>query len=472
MAHYIPSAAKVHPKISAVERTSDTLTSRAGLLLFARYIDKIGLARFTDRWFTDVRKSSKGASASECLRQILLFFIDGTSRHLTRFDDLKQDPGYAATIERRPEDLISSHAVKRFIGNFSFGRIWLLRKLLQEIFIWRLCLEKPKVIILDLDVMVLDNDEAPKREGVQPTYKKVKGFAPLQMVYNRTIVDAVLRAGHHHSNHKDSTGKMVAYMVNLIRRRYDKNVPIVIRQDTGYFDQKLFRLYEKIDVGYLCGGKLYKDIKQYAERCPAGQWGTHRNKQQEWSYLEFGDKRGSWKRLRRALFCRPVYEDRQRLLEFARPDTLIYTNIGTGDKIDDLLRDAGYGNLLDVASLIGCYHGRGFDELVHRALKDFMAEQLPFKGFRQNTVFYYTALIAFALFEAFKVDVCNSVIPVTAYPTTLRRSLIDVAGKIVSHSGRIVMKVTSAIMTRLRFDKLWDKCTSPPPIPLLPNFDS
>jgi hypothetical protein len=110
--------------------------------------------------------------------------------------------------------------------------------------------------------------------------------------------------------------------------------------------------------------------------------------------------------------------------------------------------------------------------LVHRALKDFMAEQLPFKGFRQNTVFYYTALIAFALFEAFKADICASVVPVTAYPTTLRRSLVDVAGKIVSHGGRIVMKVTATVMTRLRFDVLWDKCTSPPPIPTLPVFDS
>jgi len=101
-----------------------------------------------------------------------------------------------------------------------------------------------------------------------------------------------------------------------------------------------------------------------------------------------------------------------------------------------------------------------------------MAEQLPFKGFRQNTAFYYTALIAFALFETFKVDVCDSVVPVTAYPTTLRRSLVDVAGKIVSHGGRIVMKVTAAVMTRLRFDVLWDKCISPPPIPPLPSFDS
>jgi len=31
-----------HPHISAILETSDTLTSRAGLLLFARYLNRIG----------------------------------------------------------------------------------------------------------------------------------------------------------------------------------------------------------------------------------------------------------------------------------------------------------------------------------------------------------------------------------------------------------------------------------------------
>ena len=465
MAHRNRYAATNHPQISAIEETSDTLTSRAGLALFARYLDRIGIAWFAERWLGPIRKNKKGSSAFECMRQILLFLVDGTSRHLTHFDALKDDPGYAATIERRPDDLLSSHAVKRFFGNISFGRIWLLRKLLQEIFIWRLCLEKPKIVILDLDVMVLDNDDALKRQGVTPTYKKVKGFAPLQMVYGRIIIDAVLRAGHHHSNHKDSTEKMVAHIVRLIRRRYRKSVPIIIRQDAGYFDQKLFDLYEKLDIGYLSGGKLYKDIKKFVAQQPGEQWSTHLNKQQEWSYLEFGDRRQSWKRFRRAIFCRPTYEDRQRLLEFARPDTLIYTNVGTGGKIDAMLHEAGDGDLLAANALIECYHGRGFDELVHRALKDFIDEQLPFKGFRQNTAFYYMALIAFALFEAFKADVTDPVVAITAYPTTLRRTLIDVAGKIVSHGGRIVMKMTGAVLRRLRFDELWRRCSLPPPIP-------
>lgn len=456
-----------HPRIAGIELTSDTLTSRAGLALFARYLDQIGLGWFLSRWLGPLRKSAKGLPAAECVRQVLLFLVDGTSRHLTHFDSLKSDNGYAATIERKPEDLVSSHSVKRFIRSFGFGRIWLLRKLLQELFIWRLCLAEPKVVVLDLDVMVMDNDDAEQREGVSPTYKKVKGFAPLQMVWNRIIVDAVFRAGHHHSNHKDSTEKMVAHVVRLIRRRYSTRVPILIRQDAGYFDQKLFDLYEELGVAYVGGGKLYTDIKGFVASYGAEGWGTYVNGEQEWSYLELGDRRDSWKHFRRVVFCRPTYEDRQMLLEFARPDTLIYTNIGMGSPIDQALREAGAGYLLDVSGVIECYHGRGFDELVHRAYKDFVDQRLPFKGFRQNTAYYYLTLLAFALFEAFKADVTDLVVPETAYATTLRRRFIDIAGKIVNHAGRIVLKVTPAVLDRLRLDELWLLCSSPPKVPPL-----
>ncbi|MFV1963134.1 MAG: IS1380 family transposase [Acidimicrobiia bacterium] len=456
-----------HPRIAAVEVTDDTLTGRAGLALFARYLDGIGLFWFVARWLGPLRKNAKGQSAVECLRQVLVFLVDGTSRRLAYFDALKADDGYAATIEREPEDLLSSHSVKRFFGSFTWGRIWLLRQLLQELFIWRLRLAEPKVVILDLDVMVMDNDDAEKREGVEPTYKKVKGFAPLQMVWGRIIVDAVLRAGRHHSNHKDTTEKMVANVVAKIRRRHSAAVPIIVRMDSGYFDQKLFELFERLGVGYLSGGKLYKEVKKAAGSFGFENWQTYVNKGQEWKYVEFGDRRGSWDRFRRVIFCRPTYEDRQMLLEFARPDTVIYTNLGMGGPLDDALRAAGAGSLLEPAGVIECYHGRGFDELVHRAFKEFTSERLPFKGFRQNTAYYYTTLLAFALFEAFKADVTAPVVPETAYANTLRRSFLDIAGKIVRHSGRIVLKVTGATLERLKLDDLWRRCTSPPLIPQL-----
>ena len=73
-----------HPRIAEIEVTSDTLTSRAGLALFARYLDQIGLGWFLSRWLGPLRKSAKGLPAAECVRQVLLFLVDGTSRHLTQ----------------------------------------------------------------------------------------------------------------------------------------------------------------------------------------------------------------------------------------------------------------------------------------------------------------------------------------------------------------------------------------------------
>jgi hypothetical protein len=65
-------------------------------------------------------------------------------------------------------------------GAFSWFRIWLFRALLQQLFLWRLEIQKPKVVVPGMDTMAMDNDEARQRHGVEPTYKKVNGFQPLE----------------------------------------------------------------------------------------------------------------------------------------------------------------------------------------------------------------------------------------------------------------------------------------------------
>jgi len=48
------------------------------------------------------------------------------------------------------------------------------------------------------------------------------------------------------------------------------------------------------------------------------------------------------------------------------------------------------------------------------------------------------------LFEAFKENVSALVISVTVYADTFRRQVIDTAGKIVRHEGKLIMKVPLA----------------------------
>ncbi|PID39923.1 MAG: hypothetical protein CR984_05885 [Proteobacteria bacterium] len=115
-------------------------------------------------------------------------------------------------------------------------------------------IEQPDVIELGIATMVMDNDDSKCRHGVKPTYKKKKGFQPLQMNWGRLIVDAVFRSGDKHSNHGDTVLKMIRYMVLEIRCEYRGDVPIIIPMDSGFFDQKIFELCETLHVGYVCVG--------------------------------------------------------------------------------------------------------------------------------------------------------------------------------------------------------------------------
>ena len=454
---------KNNTEINEIGITPDTLSGRSGLVFFSRYLNKINVLGYLGQMFVSLRKNKKGSSAEAMFRQIILFFIDGTSRHLTWFDQLKGDEGYAAVIETKPEELVSSHAVKRFMKAFSFPLIFLFRRILQKLFLWRLQVQKPEVIKLGIDTMVMDNDDAQKRQGVKPTYKDVKGFQPLQMTWSGKIVDAVFRGGNKHSNDKDTVPKMIEHMVRRIRGEYRSEVPIIIMMDSGFFDQKIFACCESLSVGYVCGGKQYSDIKEYISCHEPQDWTQYGKGKERWEYIEFEDRRESWSLGRRALYCRYVTDKYGQLaFDFARRDTVVYTNLGRQEMLDNQLVSAGQAHLIHSDEIIKMYHERGNDELVHRGLKDFHPEQLPFEKFAPNAAWYYLMVMAFFLYETFKEDVCYPVMSLTSYAQTIRRTLIDIAGKVCRHSGKITLKVTRAVWERLNIPRLWAQSGCPP----------
>jgi hypothetical protein len=228
---------KSNRRINQVGVTTDTMTGRGGMALFVRYIENVGIFALLLNSFGYLRRSKKGASILNIFKQVLCFFYDGTSRHLTYFDELKKDEGYAAIIESSPEEMVSSHQVKRFFKMFTWLSGKVFRKILQRLFIWRLRIEKPEVINLMLDTMVMDNDEAEKRHGVSPTYKDKKGFQPLHLIWKNKIVDMIFRGGKKHGNHGKTVINMVTEMVKLIRAEYSATVPIIVRIDSGFLDE-------------------------------------------------------------------------------------------------------------------------------------------------------------------------------------------------------------------------------------------
>ena len=142
----------------------------------------------------------------------------------------------------------------------------------------------------------------------------------------------------------------------------------------------------------------------------------------------------------------------------------IVTNIGQGQAIDGMLEKARAVEYLTTNGLVACYHERGSDELANRALKDFGHEQLPFKRFAPNAAWYYMMLLGHFLLESFKEDVGAPVVGIGSYASTVRRRLIDIAGKIVFHSEQTVLRVTRACLENLRLQELLNRCQTAPVI--------
>jgi hypothetical protein len=470
--------------IDQIETTTDTLTGRAGLALFSRYLRNLGLFAALERLFGSLRKSEKGLPIPVLFHQLFCFFLDGTDFSLVRFDDLKESEGYAGAIEVDPESMASSHQIKRLFYGFSLGRIWLFRRLIQQLFLWRLRVRDPEVVILGMDSMVLDNDGAEKREGVEPTYKGVEGFHPFQITWDRFVADAVLRGGSKHSNDGDTAIKAIEHLAQKIRKALGEEIPIVVRMEAGFCDKKIYQACEDLGIGYVSSGRLLGEIKERAEKLPRSDWVLYQNGSQEWAYRERGDRRGTWSQFRRMIHTRLRCENGQRTFDFARKDTIIYTNLGLDGPIDRRLKKAGKESLLETASLIELHHGRGRDELVHRALKNFGTERMPFEDFLPNMAFYSTMLLAFNLYEAFKEDglqaeegeaeegetgeekedskACQVQIPLSSYARRLRREVIDIAGKLVRTAGRTILKVTEATARRVGIEGLFKQVADPP----------
>ena len=151
-------------RISKVETTSDTLTSRGGLSIFSRYLDQTCIFDLLEKTFGSVRKSNKGLEVWNLFHQLVCFFVDGTSRHLSYFDQIKEDAGYAASIQTASEEMASSHTIKRFFRQFPWTTGKVFRRILKDLFVWRLNLTRPDLIVIGIDTMVMDNDYAKKRQ--------------------------------------------------------------------------------------------------------------------------------------------------------------------------------------------------------------------------------------------------------------------------------------------------------------------
>ncbi len=67
----------------------------------------------------------------------------------------------------------------------------------------------------------------------------------MHIAWAGVVVDLFFRKGSDLSNHGTDYIDIVCGLVNLIRKEYAQNVPIIINTDSSFFDQKAFDYFEE-----------------------------------------------------------------------------------------------------------------------------------------------------------------------------------------------------------------------------------
>ncbi len=451
------SGKKVKKGIKEIQATKEILTSRAGLGIVSQYIEsQIWLMKQLQS--CDGKGSRKGLHPGEQLRQMLLNFIDGTSTHLAVFDEKCGDPSYAPLIGA--DKLLSTSSAKRMLAHTKPRTI---RRMIEWSFMKRLKKEKAPYIKLDLDTVVFENDSSQTREGCSVTYKRVKGFQPLMMKWNGYVVAAQFREGKSHSNHGDDALNMISHAVSVVRKAV--NVPIILTADSGFFDQRIMSLCESLKIGYIIGGKQFRNIRERVQLIPEDEFSIFKRDDDslhEWYYTEFMDKRDNWDTERRLVVTQLRSVGDQMIIPGMGRMSLSYTNLGTDPELMRSFEDAGVDYLAQTENIIMLAHNRGEDELSHRHIKDFATrEQLPCKDFDMNRTYFEIMILAFNLYESFKRDCLDGVMSPTSYPEKFRRKFIDTAGRIVKTARRTILAVPGVIMEQLSLTEVWQKAIAP-----------
>lgn len=454
--------AKAH-SVNKIESTERELNSRAGLAPIAEYLDHHGILKMISTEFADKKSSSKGSSVAFLVLQILAFFIDGTKLSLVWFDTLQRDASHARVLGIPVEQLASSHMIKRFLRKFTMSSMRVFERIELSLFKWRLSVEKPKELSISIDSVVYDNDDALKREGVSPTYKKVKGFQPVNVLWNGYTVLSRFRRGSAHGN----KGTFTPYAIRKVTAAIREVIPdakIVYKFDSGFFSEKVFLECQRQEVECVMVGKLSETVQQAALAVPEQEWKTLRKGNIEWRYATINYAPSSWKEAKQGGPIRAVYtslvrdDSPQGVLSFARPDQVILTNVALEEQNEDCLCSSA-------RAVVKLSHSRGTDELVHRATKEFGTEKFPCKRFFMNGAFYHFMVIAHNLLIAYQRDMVAHEEPElkNAMPTTLRRRVIDIAGNVTRTARLIIIKVAKEGENASILERIWHRIQTQSP---------
>lgn len=402
-----------------VEKTSEELTAHAGLALLAEYNHGMGLRELTNRHLPGPG-SNRGYEASAFVDSLVLLLQAG-GRRLEDLRELRREGPLLALVGR---DLIpDSDTVGdwlRRMGNPKTGQAGLggLGVVRDELTLRIMRRDAREDYTLDVDAMQVEGD----KQDAHITYQGVKGYMPmLGYLYESGIC---LMDEFREGNESPGAGHVAFYQQCTERMPMGTRIARY-RADSASYQADVINKLEADGVLWTITADQDAAVRQIIKRIPEGEW-KEAYPGSGYELAETVHSMGKTKSSFRLVIKRE--ERRQKNLFYQEK----YFHYAVATNMSE------EKSPLDVLTW---HNQRGQAENFNKELKiGFGQDQMPCGQSEANAVYFRIGVIAYNLFLGFKRLACPASWSLHTI-ATLRWKLIQTAGRIVRHAGRVVLKL-------------------------------
>ena len=386
-----------------MEITNDKLTSKAGLSIFAEYNQSIGLTELSDKYLVSP-KSNRGFKPSVFVNSLVLLLTAGGGC----LDDLRE--------LKNEKELLGITGIKIIPEPGTVGD-WLRRTDIEELnsinsSVIKKIIEKEDIVEYTLDIDATEIT-AEKRECMY-TYKNNKGYMPMLgfLFENGICLHNEFREGNISPayNHVDFYKKCKNNMP------YGKTIKY-FRADSASYQSSLINLLEEDNVKWAITADLDSSVKKAIK-----------------SIKEWIKPQGLDFEISEAVHCTNKTDKAFRLI--IKREYRKHPDLFEGQYFYHAVATNLEGKPLEI---LNWHNKRGQAENFNKEIKcGFSMESMPCGTFAANEAYFAIGILSYNLFIGFK-----SLNPFFSNNTikTFRWSFFNIAGKIIKHSGNIILKI-------------------------------
>lgn len=401
-----------------LEITEEKITSHAGLAVFGEFVHATGILKEVDKELKGPG-SGAGYKPSQYVEPLMLM-LHGGGRSLEDIRIIRNDSALCELLGI--EEVPSSDASGDWMRRQGAGDGLQGSRIVRQLVIRRVLNRDERLdYTLDIDATQIIGE----KKAAKFTYKGEQGYMPIvgHLAENGLIIGEEFREGN------DSPGARNLEFIKYCAGQMPAGRKIArLRADSAAYQADIINWCEGSEgnpVLFAIGADLDTAVRSAIASIPAKDWSIYQD-----GYI--AETVHTMNRTKKAF----------RLIVIRRPAQL---NLLTGEEKLSERYTVIVSNRTETAQeTVAWYNRRGdcSENRIKELKIGFGMERMPCGDFQANAMFFRLGVIAYNLFVLFKLSVLSGSWR-NVQVQTLRWRLYHVAGKVVRHGRRVILKVSA-----------------------------